>query len=158
MKILFIIIFIFSFSGVYSQDTLKIRHIDSLVSDIKGSTLPIQIDTLIQDIPQMGIKTTTYLTTIVHNNELIKFVNYVNSTITENGIPKQMTASNAFYYYHNSLIKVEEFVNEGDKKGVADWYYSEDKPLYYTLNSDKSEERAAFLLTLSKTMLKQIIK
>ena len=95
---------------------------------------------------------------IVHANELIKYVTYVNSTITENSIPQQMTASNAFYYNHNRLIKVEEFIIEGDKKATADWYYSEDNPLYYTFDSEKSEERATFLLTLSKTILKQIIK
>ena len=47
---------------------------------------------------------------------------------------------------------------EGSDKKVMDWYYSEDKPLYYTLKSEKAEERAKLLLNISDAMLKQIQK
>lgn len=158
MKPIFTTLFALSFCSVYSQDTLRLRQIDSIISQINISDLPVQRDTLIQDHPEMGIKITTYLTTIVNGGELLKYVNFVNSTMTENGVTRQMTASNSFYYDHNKLIKIEEYIIEGDKKGEVSWYYSEDKPLYYTLKSDKAEDRANLLLTISKAMLKQIIK
>jgi hemerythrin superfamily protein len=120
--------------------------------------LPIQRGTLIQDRPEIGLKMTTYLTMIVNSGELIKYVNFVNTSMTENAQTRQMATSSSLYYDHNKLIKVEEYLIEGEKKQTADWYYSEDKPLYYTLQSDKAADRATFLLTLSKGMLKQVIK
>jgi len=158
MKTALTFIFINFFCCAYSQDTLKIKQIDALVSHINTFTLPIQRDTLIQDYPELGLKMITYLTMVANGGELFKYVNNVNTTRLENGVTRQMTGANTFYYDHNELIKVEEYLLEGDKKSTADWYYSEDKPLYYTLQSDKAKERAAFLLTLSKTMLKQVIK
>lgn len=158
MKAIFTTLFILAFSGSYSQDTLKVGQIDALVFNINTSALPIQRDTLIQDHPELGLKMTTYLAMIVNGGELIKYVNHVNMTTIENGVTRQMITSNTFYYDHNNLIKVEEYLLEGDKKKTADWYYSDDKPLYFTLQSDKAEERAALLLTMSKAMLKQIIK
>jgi len=158
MKTTLTFIFILTCFTIYSQDTLKIKEIEFLVSGINTSTLPIQRDTLIQDHPEMGLKMTTYLTIIVNGNELMKFVNLVNTTMKENAETRQMTTSSSFYYDHNRLIKVEEYLIEGDKKKTMDWFYSEDKPLYYTLQTDKATERATLLLTMSKGMLKQVIK
>ena len=158
MKPILSFFLVLSFLTVYSQDTTKINEINLLVSNINISTLQIQRDTLIIDHPEMGLKTTTYLSMLVNNNQLLKFVNYVTTTMTENGVQKQMIASNTFYYNQNKLIKVEEYLIEADQKRVADWYYSQDSPLYYTLQSDRSEARAALLLTMSQAMLKQIIK
>ena len=158
MKTSLTFIFLLCCFNVYSQDTLKIKKIETLVSGINTSTLPIQRDTLIQDHPEMGLKMTTYLAMIVNGSELMKYVNLVNTTMTENAETRQMTTSSSFYYDHNKLIKVEEYLIEGDKKKAMDWYYSEDKPLYYTLQSDKAADRATLLLTMSKEMLKQVIK
>lgn len=158
MKVTLLFLFILVFLDSYSQATLKIKQIDSIVSNINASTLPVQRDTTIQDHPELGLKMITYLTMLVDSNELLKYVNHVNTTMIENGNTRQMTTSSTFYYFHNHLIKVEEYLIEGDNKKNADWYYSDDNPLYYTLKSDKSEGRAEFLLTLSKTMLKQVIK
>ena len=65
----------------------------------------------------------------------------------------------------NHIFRVERQDNlkcknhfEGSDKKVMDWYYSEDKPLYYTLKSEKAEERAKLLLNISDAMLKQIQK
>lgn len=158
MRTTLFISFILTFLNGYSQDTLKIKQIDALVSNINSSSLPVQRDTLRQDRPEMGLKMTTYLTMIVNGNELIKYVNNVNTSMIANRTIKQMNASNTFYYDHNKLIKVEEYIIEGDKRGEANWYYADDKPLYYTLKSGKAEDRANFLLTQSKTILKQVIK
>jgi hypothetical protein len=70
----------------------------------------------------------------------------------------RMTSSDTFYFDHNKLLKAEECLLEGDKKKTADWYYSNDKPLSSTLQPGKAEARAALFLTMSKTLLKQIIK
>ena len=144
--------------NVYSQNTLKIKQIDTLVSAINTSHLQIQYDTLIQDHPEMGLKMITYLSMIVNGRELIKYVNLVNTAMTENTVTRQMISSSSFYYNHNKLIKVEEYLIAGDKKETMDWYYAEDKPLYYTLQSDKAADRTTLLLTISKGMLNQVIK
>jgi hypothetical protein len=94
---------------------------------------------------------------IATDKELLKYVNYVDGSRTDRGITQQMTSSNTFYYDHNKLIKVEEFLIEGEKKAELNWYYWDDKPLS-TSNPQNPESRAAFLLELSKTLLKQIIK
>jgi hypothetical protein len=158
MKTILPILFVLACSGAYAQDTVKMRRIDSLVLQINTSTLPTHTDTIVQDRPELGLKMTSYLSAIVNGNELIKYVNYVNATRVEDGITKQMIASNSFYYIHNNLIKVEEYVLEGDKKKILDWYYWDDQPLYYTLKSDKAKDRADLLLTMAKGMVKQIIK
>lgn len=101
---------------------------------------------------------TTYLTMLVDSDQLFKYVNNVNTIMAENGNTRQMSTSTTFYYFHNYLIKVEECLIEADNKKNADWYYSDDKSLYYTLKSDKAEARAEVLFTLSKKMLKPIIK
>ena len=158
MKTTLAFIFILTFISVYSQDTLKMKKIDALVSSINTLILPIHRDTLIQDHPEMGLKMITYLTMVVNGGELMKYVNLVNTTMTENAKTRQMTTSSSFYYDHNKLIKVEEYLIEADTKKTMDWYYSENKPLYYTLQSDKAADRATLLVTMSKGMLKQVIK
>jgi len=140
------------------QDTLRIRQIDSLVKVINQSNLITQYDSIFQDHPEIGLSMKTYLTTLLDGNNLKKFVNKVNSVRLEKGISKQMTTSNSFYFDQDKLIKVEEVGIEGEKKLYADWYYSENKPLYYTYQSDRSESRAVLLLTMGNNMLKQIQK
>lgn len=100
----------------------------------------------------------TYLTIALDRGKLRKYVNQVYTTRLENGISKQMIGSNIFYFDQDKLIKVEDSMIEGEKKFHADWYYSENKSLYYTFQSDKSESRAALLLTIADGMLKQFQK
>ena len=95
---------------------------------------------------------------IINDKNLLKYVQNVNGVIKENGNDRQMNTSSTFYYDNNKLIKVEEYLIEGDKKGDMNWYFSDDKLLYYTFESERSEERANMLLTLSKTILNQIFK
>ena len=142
----------------YCQDTLKIRQIDSLVSVINQSGLIIQNDSIFQDHPELGLTMKIYLTMALDGNKLKKYVNKGIAVRVEKGISKQMTTSNTFYFDNDKLIKVEEFAIEGEKKLYADWYYSENKSLYYTHQSDKSESRAALLLTMANGMLNQIQK
>ena len=144
--------------SVYSQGTLKIKLIDALVSGINTSNFPIQRDTLIQDHPEIGLKMTTYLTMITNAGKLLKYVSLVNTTKKESAATRQMISSSSFYYANDKLIKVEEYLIEGDNKKTMDWYYADDKPLYYTLQSDNAADRATLLLTISKGMLKQVIK
>ena len=158
MRIILTLFIIFIFFNANSQDTLKIKQINALVTQINSASYTIKKDTLVMDYPEFGLKMTSYLTMIVTARELLKYVNYVTSTTEENGTTQQMTTSSSFYYDNNKLIKVEEFLIEKEEKKTCDWYYYMDQPLYYTLQSDNAKERAASLLTMSKLMLKQIIK
>ena len=69
-----------------------------------------------------------------------------------------MRSSNTFYFDQGKLIKVEEYMIKDGKEQHADWYYADDKPLYYTFQTDRSEERAAFLLNMAKVLIAQIQK
>lgn len=158
MKTIFSFIFLLIFLNVHSQDSLKIKQIDSIVLNINSSDLPVQKDTVILDQPQFGVKMTTDMSIIINDKNLLKYVQNVNGVIKENGNDRQMNTSSTFYYDNNKLIKVEEYLIEGDKKGDMNWYFSDDKLLYYTFESERSEERANMLLTLSKTILNQIFK
>ncbi len=158
MKIVMTFIFLIIFSSAYSQKKFKIKRIDALVSKINTSSLQSQRDTLIQDLPELGLKTITFLTMIMDGEKLIKYENLVNATFIEKGVERKITSSNIFYFGDNKLIKVEEYLIENGKKKTDEWYYSKDKPLYYTLQSDKAEDRANLLLKISKELLSKIIK
>jgi hypothetical protein len=156
MKTVFLCAAFLCSAPVYSQDTTQVKRVDSLIKLINSSDYKIQRDTIKQDRPELGLYMRTYLTTVTNGNELKKYVNNVHATTQENVTIKQMVATNIFYFDHNKLIKVEEFATEGDKNIDALWYYADDKPIYYTSKSDKSEERAELLLTIAKNMLGKI--
>ena len=157
IQTLFILMFVFCTKS-FSQDTIKTKAIDDMVKSINQSKYKIEKDTLINDKPEYGLKTITYLTMVTNQNQLKKYENLVNITMTQNGTTRNMITSSTFYYDQNKLIKVEEYGIEGSNKKVMDWYYSDGKPLYYTLKSDKAADRALFLITLSEEMLKTINK
>jgi hypothetical protein len=156
MKTRFLFAAIFFTSAIYSQDTMKLKKIDALVNLIETSEFKTKRDTIKNDQPQIGLSMRTYLTIVSEGTELKKYENNVHATTQENGTTKQMVTTNAFYFDHNKLIKVEEFATQGDKKMDAFWYYSDDKPIYYTLKSEKAQERAELLLTMAKTLLEKM--
>lgn len=146
-------IVLFSLS-VYSQDSVKVKQIDSLVNVINNSGFKTEKDSIIQNHPEMGLFMRSYLTMVTNGTELKKYVNNVHTTMQGKGATKKMTGANTFYFDHNKLIKVDEFmIEEGNKKYEALYYYANDKPIYYTLKSDKAQERAENLLTIAKAML-----
>jgi hypothetical protein len=153
----FIVLFLMITSS-YSQETSKTKNIDAIVNKINQSNYQITRDTIINDKPEYGLKIKTYLTMKIDNNQLKKYENFVNTIMNQNGKTREITTSSTFYYDESKLIKVEEYMIEGSDKKIMDWYYSEDKPLYYTLKSEKAEERAKLLLNISDAMLKQIQK
>lgn len=139
-----------------AQAPEQTQRIDSLVKVINGGSFTIERDTLKQAFPDMGFSATTYLTLVTDGAEVKKYVNFVRSTSREGEQQKEIVAQNTFYFNRNQLIKVEEYLIEGDKKREASWYYAGDKPLYYTLQSDKAAERAVMLLQMARAMLQKI--
>ncbi|THU41473.1 hypothetical protein FAM09_05030 [Niastella caeni] len=129
---------------------------DSLVKLINNSNFKTQRDTIKQDRPDYGISSRTYLTMVSEGNELKKYVNSFHMTTKNNGISKKMDGENAFYFDHNKLIKVEEFMSEGDKKMEMHWYYADEKPIYNTLNAGKDNERAEMLLKMAKGLVEKM--
>jgi hypothetical protein len=116
MKTIFLCAAFLCSSALYSQDVAQVKRIDSLVGLINNSDYKIQRDTIKQDRPEIGLSMQTYLTMVSSGSELKKYVNNVHVTTQENGATKQRVATNAFYFDQNKLIKVEEFMTEGDKK------------------------------------------
>ena len=158
MKKLLIIMLLASTIQADSQDTLKIKQIDSIVAGINKSNLVPINDSIVQDLPAMGLYMKTNLTMLVEGKDLKKYVNKVNGVRKQDGVSEEMRSSNTFYFEQGKLIKVEEFIVKDGKEQHADWYYADDKPLYYTFQSERSEERAALLLEIAKSMLKQFQK
>jgi len=155
-KHLFFILLSLIVGNSYAQETPQTKNIDAIVSRINQSEYQIKKDTIIQDKPEYGLKMTTYLTMKVVENQLKKYENIVYTTFNQTGTTKEITTSTTFYYDQNKLIKVEEYMIEGSSKKVMNWYYFEDKPLYYDLKSEKAEDRAKMLLNISEAMLKKI--
>ena len=143
-------------SAAYSQDSIKLKKIDALVNLINTSGFKSQTDTIRNDQPQLGLSMLTYLTVVTEGSELKKYVNNLHGTRQENGTTKQMVTTNTFYFDHNKLIKVEESGTQDDKKMEMFWYYEDDKPIYYTLKSERAQERAEMLLTMAKTLLEKL--
>lgn len=153
MKNIILVTIVLLSKFTYSQDTVKVKQIDSLVKLINNSGYKIQRDTIKQEQPGIGLSMQTYLSMLSDGDEIKKYVNNVHMTMTQNGVTKKTIGTNTFYFDKNKLIKVEENMTEGDKKFEVEWYYSNDKPIYNTLKSEKGQDRAEFLLKLSKTML-----
>ena len=156
-KILLSVLVLFTLRA-NSQVKLKIRQIDSLVQLINQSNFKVQNDSIDDERPELGLTMKTYLTMIVDGNELKKYVHDAYTTRIEKGISVQIFTSLVFYYNKNKLIKAEDFAKEGDKKQNVEWYYWNDKPIYYTDQSPKAVYRADFLLKVSNVFLKQALK
>lgn len=158
MKKIVILILLFCATTSYSQDTVKMRQIDSLVKIINQSSESMQQDSVVSDHPEYGLKTRNYLTTLVSDGKLKKYVNKAYLTTVKNGVEELLITENAFYFDQNALIKVEEWGMKADKKQEMDWYFSENKLLYNTFQSEKSEDRAALLLQMGNSFLKILQK
>ena len=156
MKSLLLILFSFFCAKIYSQDSLRINQINSIVNTIIHSDLPTEQDSTLQDYPGLGLSMKKYITLVTYGKELKKYSQFIKTTKTENSITKQEVAGNAFYYDQNKLIKVEEFLTQDGKENKAEWYFSDDKCFYHTLKSDKAEDRIHLLLDLSNGFIKKV--
>jgi hypothetical protein len=156
MKILLSIVLLLLTSTGKSQDIGRLREIDSLVTFINFSKFRIEQDTIIQDNPSLGLSMTTYVMVTFNGPDVIKYVNKVQTVRTENAVTKKMVSFNSFYFNKRALIKVEEIAITEDNPFIWSWYYSEDKPLYYSVRQERSAGRADLLLAMAKGMLKQL--
>jgi hypothetical protein len=154
MKNFFLSFFLIVVLKGFSQDTVKIKQIDRLVNSINNSQFKTHTDSTTQDLSQYKLWMKTYVTTVTDSIYLKKFTNKVVGKREEDGVLKEMLTISSFYFDQGKLIKVEEFINEDGKENHADWYYADDKPLYYTVHKEGSEERANLLLQIAKTMSK----
>lgn len=156
MKTILIVFFILLRSITFSQDTSRIKEIDSLVKAINQSDLITETDSVIQDMPAMGLYMKTYLSLSVKDSIFTRYSNNVTANSLENGVSLKSNTSSVFYFYNSQLIKVEE---SGIMKGKSInffWYYFDNKPYYYTFKSDRSEDRALQLLEISKNIYNKI--
>lgn len=130
--------------------------INRLVASINGTSFTIQKDSIIQDLPNLGLKMNTYLTVVLDGNNLKKYVTYGVSVTKKDSVFEEMITSSTFYFDDNKLIKVEEFAKQADKELSIEWYYDNNKPLFWTSQNELAAARAEFLLTLSKELLKKV--
>jgi hypothetical protein len=156
MKIFLIAYLLFISLSVCSQDSSRIKQIDSIVNVINSSNLIPVYDSVSQDMPVLGLKIKTYLTILLDDRKLKKYGVLVNSSMKEKENLKETVSYTIFYYDKNELIKVEERGIEDGQTGNASWYYADDNPLYYTLKNDRSEERATTLLAMSKLTIAEL--
>lgn len=153
-KLVTLLIFVLSSPTLFSQDSLKVKTIDSLVAIINRSPYTIQQDTVVKEHPELGLSITNYLTAILDGRILKKYVNRGLTKNTQNGVTKEMITSSAFYYDQDKLIKVEEFAEQGEKSQKMDWYFLNDELIHQTFPSPKSAERAKLLITISASIQK----
>lgn len=158
MKSGLILLLILVFQQASSKETLKMEQIDSIVTSIRASKLAVERDTIVQNLLEIGLKNVTYLEQLADARELHRYSSLVNTQRSESGVTKVFTSSSTFYFFRNSLIKVEEFMVEDGNRKNMDWYFFEDKYLYGSEKAEKAESRARFLLSLSKTLLEKAVK
>lgn len=158
MKAIAVVLLALCFGKLQAQDSLQLKQIDALVAKINSSPLPVKRDTIVQNRSEMGLKMTTYITSLVTKGELKRYVNHVKSSVSANGIKRDIVSENAFYFDHNHLIKVEEYVIDEGTKKVFYWYYANDKPLYYNLKTAKGDERATLLVGMASNIVKGMIR
>ena len=151
-----LIVALISVMDAYSQDSQKLKDIDSVVYGIKNSGFPATHDSITQNYPGLGLFMTSYLTKVMNSVEIKCYVNKVHSRSIGNGLTREMTTFSSFYFDHHKLIKVEESgVNKNNEDIHVAWYYADSKPIYNTAPSGKSQDRAEFLLVLADIILKQ---
>jgi hypothetical protein len=63
----------------------------------------------------------------------------------QEGKTEKTSTSSTFYFDSRHLIYVNEKGNMNGKEMKMEWYYTDDKPLYYTLKTERAEERSCFL-------------
>ena len=153
MQIAYALALLFIVEASYSQDTAKLKSIDSIVNIINTSELASKWDSLNQDKPALGLKMTSYVGAFTNKNALKKYVNRAIMETRNDNKAEQLITSSTFYFDNNKLIKVEEYGIKDGKKSAFDWYYENDKPLYYTSKKEESEERAQLLLSMGTSML-----
>jgi hypothetical protein len=158
MKFLFAIILLHCSLQSFSQDKTKIREIDSIARWIDTMPFNVQRDTIRSDFPEYGLFSASYLVAVTDGKQLKKYVNEVHSVTKAGELKLETSSINTFYFHNNQLVKVEESAKKGDEEFNILWYYADDKPLYYTPQTEKSEERAEFLLFLSKKLLEKTKK
>ena len=113
MRQIFLLYILVGSLEAYSQDTAKIRQIDQLVNAINNSKFQTQIDSTIQDLPQLKLWMKTYLIAVTDSTQLKKYTNKVFAKREENGVLKEMKTNSSFYFDQGKLIKVEESIVEG---------------------------------------------
>lgn len=141
-----------------AQDTARIKEIDALVAGIKLLPYKEVNDSIVNDMPSVGMKSTIYVRMMINEGQLFRYSYKVNASNTFEGILTKMNSESTFYFDKNKLIKVEEFLVEGDKNGEAEWYYANDAPLHYTLQTEMAEFRAKLLIDMANNILKGVIK
>lgn len=162
MRSLLVIILGFSFQAAMCQDWEKIKAIDSLVKGINSSGLNTTTDTIINDMPAMGLYFKTLASVTFRDSDVVKYSNNVLSITSSPAKKDTLNAITVFYFDKGKLVKVED--SGVSKEGVlikADWYYRDDEPLYHiaeNIKDEKAEFRANQLLFIAKTMQEQYHK
>jgi len=157
-KLLLLPLTLFSLECFCQDSATQVRKIDSLVESINHSNFIVQHDSTNNDVPAYGIFSKTYITVVLNGQDVVKYVNNVTGSREVKNKTVKMTTSNTFYYHHNKLIKVEDQVFQDNMQICFEWYYDNDKSLYYTMKTDRSAERAELLLVMSKAIMTQFAK
>ena len=110
MKTMYLAILLFFSFKIFGQNSPELKQIDSLVKVINRSKITPQYDSIIRDLPMLGLYMKSNLTMLVNDSEVMKYVNRVKTVRHENGIQTNMITSSTFYFDRNELIKVEEFM------------------------------------------------
>ncbi|MBO9659539.1 MAG: hypothetical protein J7527_12010 [Chitinophagaceae bacterium] len=148
--------------SVFSQDSLKIARIDSLVNYYNNAGFKAERDSVINTMPEVKISTRTYLTVLIHDGAIKKYESRPTITRENNGVPETATGYNIFYFEKDKLIKVEEGMNDLKQSFSIDWYFENDAAFFCkTIPEkegalDKLQERGPLLVQMANAMLEKM--
>lgn len=156
-EVILFLFFIAAGNTAQSQDSIqtRIRQIDSIVTIINRSPVPVTMDSVVTDYPSIGLYMKNYLSALVDGRELKKYSDFGVSERKEKDSSVYGAYSSTFYFSRNELIRVDQMGAGGKKKMVVSFYYEGDKMIYSTLQDEKSESQGMLLLKIGKIMIQK---
>lgn len=110
-------------TSIFSQDSLLIKRIDSLVIQINRAKLTIINDSTSNAEPGFSVEMYSYSTAFFQGSEFAKFFMKDSITTNVNGTTGITNTMHVFYFYKRTLIKAESYVSLSNFKQQMVWYY-----------------------------------
>ena len=117
------VLLLFITTHIFSQDSLLIKRIDSLVIQINTSKLTEVNDSTNQSEPGVSMEMYSYSTAFFDGGVFTKFFFKDSIKTNLNGMAVIMNTAQALYFYKSKLIKVEAYVFQSNFKQRLIWYY-----------------------------------
>lgn len=123
MKFILFVLLLFTATSIFSQDSLLIKRIDSIVIQINRAKLKAVDDSSNNSEPKVSMEMYSHSTAYFRDNEFVKFFAKDSIKTNTNGTTGVMKTKHVFYFYNRALIKTEAYVSLSNFNQEFVWYY-----------------------------------